>query len=285
VNLRLIAEPTEQPIGAAEVSEYCIIDDTATANLGGLISAARVMAETANGREMAVKTYELALDSFPGSLPFGMTSIQSPAFGFFPSNSYALYAGDRPPKSGIQLLAPLTAVLSFRYRTSAGSWVALTEDVDYIADYSKEPGVIFPMPDKSWPTVDLWPSSPIRIRFTAGFGNYRGKVNVTGVACVIQSGAVLSPAFDGRAVTIAANQAVIDAVTGPAAFSLASAPGDGTNVDFAAALPCPDNIRHGMSLLVSQWYENRVPFEAIRFAAELPYSVTTLFGHDRLYRF
>jgi hypothetical protein len=95
MNLRLIAEPTEQPISVQEVMQYCVIDSDATANLGGLISSARLMAETSNGREMAPKTYELALDNFPGVYPSSATAIQSPAFGFFPSDSYALFLGVR----------------------------------------------------------------------------------------------------------------------------------------------------------------------------------------------
>jgi hypothetical protein len=285
VNLRILKEPTEQPVSVDEVSKYCIIDGDATANIGGLIAAARIMAETANGREMAPKTYELTLDSFPGALPFGMTAMQSPAFGYFPSNSYALYAGDRPPRSGIQLLAPLTAVLSVKYKTSAGDFVTLAENTDYVVDYGKEPGYIAPASDRSWPTVDLWPSGAVRVRFTAGFGNYRGTVDVVGAACTLKTGDVISPAFEGRTITIGATDCTIDTVSSPTAFALTAAPGDATGAAFLASLPCPESIRQGIALLASQWYENRVPFEAIRFAAELPYSVTTLFSHDRLFRF
>lgn len=44
------------------------------------------------------------------------------------------------------------------------------------------------------------------------------------------------------------------------------------------------NIKQGMMLLVSQWYEDRIPFTAIRFAAELPFSVTSLFRNGKLWR-
>ena len=49
--------------------------------------------------------------------------------------------------------------------------------------------------------------------------------------------------------------------------------------------PCPWTVRQGILLLVSQWYEGRIPFEAIRFAAELPFSVTSLFRAGKLWRF
>jgi hypothetical protein len=48
---------------------------------------------------------------------------------------------------------------------------------------------------------------------------------------------------------------------------------------------CPATIKQGMLLLVSQWYEGRIPFEAIRFVAELPFSVTSLFRNNKLWRF
>lgn len=48
---------------------------------------------------------------------------------------------------------------------------------------------------------------------------------------------------------------------------------------------CPRTTLLGMELLTSQWYTNRVPFEAIRFVSELPYSVTSLFRNGKLWRF
>jgi hypothetical protein len=59
-------------------------------------------------------------------------------------------------------------------------------------------------------------------------------------------------------------------------------------VQFKAGRP-PANVplryKQGILLLVGQWYERRIPFEAIRFVAELPFSVTSLFTADRLHRF
>jgi len=47
----------------------------------------------------------------------------------------------------------------------------------------------------------------------------------------------------------------------------------------------PANLVQGMLLLTSQWYSGRIPFEAIRFVAELPFSVTSLFRNGKLWRF
>lgn len=47
----------------------------------------------------------------------------------------------------------------------------------------------------------------------------------------------------------------------------------------------PLNIKQGMLLLISQMYEQRVPFDDIRTVAELPYSVTALFAHEKIWKF
>src|SRR5690242_3885752 len=107
MNLRLLQDATVEPLTQADAESYAWVDVTDPVT-PGLIMAARLMAESLNGREMAIKQYELALDAFPGSLAWGMTSIASPYFGFWPSDAYFLYMGQRPPRHAIGLLAPLT---------------------------------------------------------------------------------------------------------------------------------------------------------------------------------
>ncbi len=46
----------------------------------------------------------------------------------------------------------------------------------------------------------------------------------------------------------------------------------------------PETVRQAIALLVTQWFESRVPFEAIRFVAELPFSVTALLESERVYQ-
>lgn len=47
----------------------------------------------------------------------------------------------------------------------------------------------------------------------------------------------------------------------------------------------PAVIKNGMKLLISEWYENRLPFSGVRFVAELPYSVRSAFQYDKLWKF
>ena len=65
-------------------------------------------------------------------------------------------------------------------------------------------------------------------------------------------------------------------------------PSSAVQITFTAGftpVTCPANVKQGVSLLVSQWYEGRIPFEAIRFIAELPFSVTSLLRNGRLWKF
>lgn len=47
----------------------------------------------------------------------------------------------------------------------------------------------------------------------------------------------------------------------------------------------PATIKQGMLLLIGEWYENRLPFSAVRFIAQMPFSVTSLFQNDKLWKF
>jgi hypothetical protein len=65
-------------------------------------------------------------------------------------------------------------------------------------------------------------------------------------------------------------------------------PSSAVQITFTAGFT-PDTVRatikQGMTMLVSQWYEARIPFEAVRFVAEIPFSVTSLFRNNALWKF
>jgi hypothetical protein len=65
-------------------------------------------------------------------------------------------------------------------------------------------------------------------------------------------------------------------------------PSSAVQLTFTAGMTpdqCPEGIRQGMRLLVSEWFENRLPFANVRFIAEMPFSVTNLFRNKKLWRF
>lgn len=47
----------------------------------------------------------------------------------------------------------------------------------------------------------------------------------------------------------------------------------------------PAAIKNGMKLLISEWYENRLPFSGVRFIAEVPFSVRSAFQYNKLWKF
>jgi hypothetical protein len=289
MNLRLITDPSTigEPLTLARAKAYLNIDLGNTADddlIAGHISAARIMAETVNGRQMAAAQFEVAFDAWPGTLPVGMTSISSPYFGFWPSDAYLLYNGTRPVKSALALTAPLTSVQSLGYTDATGTWHAMTENTDYVVDVMKEPGIIAPTWNKSWPTADLWPTSAIRCKFTSGYGAYSGTVNTSGTAVTLVSGFQFSPLFDGRLITINGQQYTFTYATA-ATGTLSDTAGTQSAVAYSLDFSPPAPIATGMKRLVSQWYEKRMPFDAIRFVAEIPFDVRALFQHDMLVRF
>jgi len=47
----------------------------------------------------------------------------------------------------------------------------------------------------------------------------------------------------------------------------------------------PSVIKGAMLMLIGEWYENRLPFTAVRFVAEMPFSVRSAFQNDKLWKF
>lgn len=287
MNIRIITDPSliVEPVSLAAAKGslgQALSDDDA--DISAAITAARVLAETVNGRLMAAQQIEMALDAFPGTLPAGMTAISSPYFGFWPSDAYLLYNGTRPVRTGVQLLSPLTSVQSITYRDSANVVHSLTENTDFVVDTMKDPGFICPMWSTYWPTVDLWPSSAIRIKFTAGYGTYSGTVNTNGTAVTLATGMQFSPLFDGRAITIGSTTYVFSYLTATTG-TLSATAGTQSGIQFAINYAPPEPIRRGILRMVNQWYEKRIPFDAVRFLAEPPFDVRALFQHDMLVRF
>jgi hypothetical protein len=222
MNLTIITDttPEQEPISVQDAKDYLRLDTSFDdGTIQGLITAARIEAENEQGRECARKQFMLALDSFP---TVGLWAGVGGPFWLEIAAAYGTRAYQFSTSNGrISLLDPLVSVDAFTYTDSAGTVHTLTENVDYIVDKLKHPGIVCPMVGTQWPTADLWPSSAVQITFTAG----------------------------------------------------------------PTPVMCPANVKQGASLLVSQWYEGRIPFEAIRFIAELPFSVTSLLRNGKLWKF
>ena len=138
--LKIITPVGEEPISIDDVKDQLRIDTAEKDDyIADMIFAARDYAEGYTGRALASQTLELVLNAFPAG-----TSI------FLP----------RPP---------LQSVVSVSYKTIDGIDKILAEDTDFIVDGDLSPGRIALAPQKSWPSETLFPVSPIRIRFVAGY--------------------------------------------------------------------------------------------------------------------
>src|SRR4051794_35468071 len=133
----------DEPFTPSEVASFLKLperspdDEDETALLIDLISAARTQAELMQGRDLVRKQWDLSFDYWLG---------------------YRM-----------ELRDPLISVDLVRYRDSGGAYAALGENVDYIVDNARCPGVIAPMYNKTWPVFTPWPSSALLIRFTSGY--------------------------------------------------------------------------------------------------------------------
>ena len=136
----------EEPFTPEEIKAFLKIpvrsptDPEEDALVCDLISAARVVAEYFQGRDLVRKQWDLHLDFW---------------IDYF-----------------IKLRDNLISVDLFQVRDSDGSYNTLVENTDFIVDPSKSPGLVAPPYNEMWFTFTPWPSSAILIRFTCGIPHY-----------------------------------------------------------------------------------------------------------------
>lgn len=199
--LRLTVTDPEQtfiePMSLAEVKNYLRLDDGFTLDdimIGGMISAAREQAEILQNRDLVKKQWDLSYDYWP---------------------EYRL-----------RLRAPCISVDLMQTTDLTGAVTPMALNTDYVIDLKKEPGVITPPWNRSWPAFTPFPSSAILVRFTSGYAP-------------------------------------------DAPFWKSSGA----------------RVKIGMLMLISSWYENRLPFvPGARNDAELPYAVTSCLNFGALER-
>lgn len=140
--LRVVTQPENEPVSLPEAKLHLRVEHNEEDGLiASLIKTAREVAETSfTWRALAIQTFEYTLDRFP-----------SERFIYLP----------RPP---------LKTVESISYKDRTGTETVLNAD-SYIVDTAAEPGRVVLAPEVSWPDVELYPTSAVRIRFTAGYDN------------------------------------------------------------------------------------------------------------------
>lgn len=186
-----------EPLSLSETKVYLRVDDGFTTDddmIRMLISAAREQAEIFQNRDLVRKQWDLSFDYWPG---------------------YKL-----------RLRAPCVSVDLVQYTDLTGNVTTMQPTTDYVADLKKEPAVISPPSNRSWPAFTPLPSSAILVRFTSGYSN-------------------TDPFWTGSG----------------------------------------SRLKAGMLMLISSWYENRLPFTpGARNDAELPFAVTSCLTFGALSR-
>lgn len=192
------AQTFVEPMTLTEAKDYLRLDagytgDDTLIELS-LIPAAREQAEILQNRDLVRKQWDLSFDYWPG---------------------YRL-----------RLRAPCVSVDLMRYTDLTGNVTTMQPTTDYVVDLAKEPAVITPPWNRSWPAFTPLPSSAILTRFTSGY-----------------------------------------------------APDDPFWAGSGA------RVKVGMLLLISSWYENRLPFTpGARNDAELPFAVTSCLSYGAMER-
>lgn len=136
---------TARPVDAvslSEAKEQLRIESTVfdhDAALRRYIKAAHDYAEGITGRTLVQTTYDYWIDKWPAG-----DAIELP----------------RPP---------LQSVTSVTYTKWDSTSTTLTADDDYVADTDSEPGRVVLEYDETWPTDELHPKNPIKIRYVAGY--------------------------------------------------------------------------------------------------------------------
>ena len=129
-----------EPLSLTEVKSYLRLADTFTDDdmvISTLISAAREQAEILQNRDLVRKQWDLHYDYWP--------------------------------EYRIRLRAPVVSVDLIQYKDLAGVTTTMHENTDYTVDMAKQPAIVTPPWNMSWPAYTPWPSSSILIRFTSGY--------------------------------------------------------------------------------------------------------------------
>jgi hypothetical protein len=280
-------EPASEPVQLADMKSYLRLASGFTDDdpyISGLIMGARRWAEVYCRRRFLYQTVRLELDFFPGYISAGVAGGASHYAAAFASGANLVLAGLR---YAIQLpFPPVYRLAAFTYTDQNGNATPLVSGTDYVADFDSSPARLMPPFGKFWPIAQVI-GNAVKIDFVAGYG---GNIAVSTTATSVNLGGYKFAAEDeGSPITIpgagaagaplAGVIATVDS-SGNGALSVAAA----TTVSGAPAYlgkPVPALIPAALMLLVSDWYEKRLPGDV----SSVPRGVRELLGPYRDLRF
>lgn len=238
---RLLAPPTIEPVGLAEMQLHARGGDNDPVVLQAAISAAREMAEQHLGRSIVQTGWEVALDVFPDAIQLARAPVQN--------------------------------VLAVRYYNEAGDLVTLSPS-GYQVDDWREPAWVVPAMNAAWPST-LGNFNAVRLQYLAGYVSpvtidvAANTITLAGGRTVADGGAVHFSAQDRTAAVVPVN--LVLGVTYYArdvvgsTFKLAATQG-GAEVDLQAPTgslgqlflgTVPEAVRQWIKLQAAALYENR----------------------------
>lgn len=152
--LQLVTPPAEEPITLWEARLHLRVDSNDDDLLiEGLITAARMVAETLTGRQLVTARWKWIGDAFPGPSLMGV-----PAGRVFTLPGHAILI----PKS------PVRSIVAIDYLDMNGVWQTMPP-ADYTADLGCEPARITPVFGRIWP-ISLPQIGAVTVSFDAGYG-------------------------------------------------------------------------------------------------------------------
>lgn len=141
LQIKVVTPPSVEPVTLVEAKLHCKVDVTTDDDLiTALIVAAREEIERLSGMALMPQTLELVLSDWPAA-----DRIMLP----------------RPP---------LSSITSVKYTDKDGNETTW-DSANYLASTDSVPGILALAWNATWPSVDLYPVDPIRIRYVAGFAN------------------------------------------------------------------------------------------------------------------
>lgn len=139
--------PSVEPVSLTEAKAHLNVTGTGDdALIGGLITAARELAEGFTRRAFVEQTIELKMDSFP-------------------ANNYPIEL-PRPP---------LISISSITYLDADGTLRTMTATTEYLVNTHSQPGRVYLAYDQSWPTTRTLENA-VTITFKAGYGSAAANV-------------------------------------------------------------------------------------------------------------
>ena len=284
MGLITLVEPAQEPVLVADMKNYLRLDSGFSdddALIGSLIVAARRWAEEYTQRRFIYQTVRLYLDFFPGYVDMKLAGekVSSP----FVSGSNAVLVGIR---YAIALPLPtVRAVTAFQYQDQNGGSQTMVAGTNYFEDVQSQPARLTPPFCQMWPVARVI-ANAINVDYIVGFG---GPVTVatTASSAVLGGSAIFYPEDVGRGISIpgagvsgAALVTTVSSVTNGVATLAAPAQATIGSASAWLGQQPPDLVKIALMLLVSRWYENRIPDDT-----NIPMAVKSLLGPYRDLRF